>query len=49
MNWTKIEQRGEYSVWRHAEGYYQVTKGEYPSGEGGYKLLASLLGLKGIK
>ena len=48
MNWTLERRVGEYTLWRHKEGHYQVTKGEPPTTEGGYGGAQALLKLKGL-
>ena len=48
MNWVKEYCVGEYTLWRHKEGHYQVTRGEPPRTEGGYGGAMALLKLKGV-
>lgn len=48
--WVFVETRGEYNIWRSQDGYYQITKGSTPPDTtAGYRVLDSLLKLKGLK
>jgi hypothetical protein len=46
--WEKHATVGEYTVWKHAGGFYDVTKGPKPSTSGGYYDLQQLLKMKGL-